>query len=319
MMERVKKRLQLYWEFSRPFTLLPPAIGMISGGITALGASPKWQSDWVNPGWAVAAFLGPSFIQIIWYILVGALMAATLNAASNAINQITDLVNDRVNKPERPIPSGRMSISEATGVTAALYLLAFGLSLLVNWQCALIVFITSFFTIAYSAEPLRTKRRGWLAYLTIVTPRGVLLKVAGWSTVKTVFAVEPWYIGMIFGLFLLGASSTKDFSDMEGDAEDGCNTLPVLYGVKKAAWMIAPFFVLPFPFIPLGAHWGILTGNAALLWIMGIGLSLWGCYTVYLILRDPDELAATENHVSWKHMYLMMMAMQIGFAFSYLF
>ena len=37
----------------------------------------------------------------------GALMAAVLNAASNAINQIYDLDIDRVNKPKRPLPERR--------------------------------------------------------------------------------------------------------------------------------------------------------------------------------------------------------------------
>lgn len=290
---------------------------MISGGITALGAHPQWHSDWIEPGWMAARYFGPDGIKLAWYIAVGAIMAATLNAASNALNQITDLVNDRVNKPERPIPSGRLSIREAWGVTLVLWALALFESLLVNWQCFAIVFVASFFIYGYSAEPFRTKRRGWLANFTIAVPRGILLKVAGWSTVKHVFAAEPWYIGLIFGVFLLGASSTKDFSDIDGDREDGCKTLPVLYGAKKAAYMIAPFFILPFPLIPLGASLGILTGNAVLLWIMGIGLSIWGAYTVWLILKDPDELTRTENHPSWKHMYMMMMAMQIGFAISY--
>ena len=37
-------------------------------------------------------------------------MAATLNAASNVLNQVHDLDLDRINKPERPIPSGAVSI-----------------------------------------------------------------------------------------------------------------------------------------------------------------------------------------------------------------
>ena len=40
-------------------------------------------------------------------------MAAVLNAASNALNQIYDLEIDRVNKPRRPLTSGRMSIGDA--------------------------------------------------------------------------------------------------------------------------------------------------------------------------------------------------------------
>jgi hypothetical protein len=38
-----------------------------------------------------------------------------------------------------------------------------------------------------------------------------------------------------------------------------------------------------------------------------------------LHVRDPDELATTENHPSWTHMYLMLMCAQIGFALAYVF
>ncbi len=90
----------------------------------------------------------------------------------------------------------------------------------------------------------------------------MLLKVAGWSCVKTICGVEPWFIGAIFGLFLLGASTTKDFADMEGDARGGCRTLPIVYGVRRAAWMISPSFVVPFLLIAVRRRGrGILTGN----------------------------------------------------------
>jgi 4-hydroxybenzoate polyprenyltransferase len=147
----------------------------------------------------------------------------------------------------------------------------------------------------------------------------VLLKVAGWSTVKTIVGVEPWFIGAVFGFFLLGAASTKDFADIEGDRAGGCTTLPILYGVKRAAWIIAPFFVLPFFLIPIGVVRGILTGNPVLLMILGPALILYGVYTVYLLVRRPEELAATENHPSWTHMYRMMMVAQIGFGLAYVF
>jgi len=71
--------------------------------------------------------------------------------------------------------------------------------------------------------------------------------------------------------------------------------------------------------MPLGAATHILTGNPRFLTILGIALSLWGAYTVWLIVRNPDELTATENHPSWRHMYLMMMAAQVGFAVAYVF
>jgi 4-hydroxybenzoate polyprenyltransferase len=301
-------RLQAYVELARPFTLLPPALGVLSGAVTAWGAGHAKPS-------ITAELLMP--------VLYGTLMAAMLNAASNAINQIYDLAIDRVNKPKRPLPSGTLTIAQAWGFTIAAFVVSWALAWLASpdgrHECFWIVMFTSVLVWAYSAPPLRTKRHGIWANVTIAIPRGVLLKVAGWSTVKTIIGLEPWYIGSIFGLFLLGAASTKDFADIEGDKADGCETLPILYGVKKAAWMIAPFFVLPFTLIPIGVIRGILTGNPTLLMALGFGLMAYGAFTVYLLVRRPEDLATTENHPSWTHMYLMMMLAQVGFALAYVF
>ena len=49
---------------------------------------------------------------------------------------------------------------------------------------------------------------------------------------------------------------------MEGDRRGGCRTLPIVYGVRRAAWMISPSFVLPFLLINIGTFAGILTGHA---------------------------------------------------------
>jgi 4-hydroxybenzoate polyprenyltransferase len=130
--------------------------------------------------------------------------------------------------------------------------------------------------------------------------------------------LEPWFIGSIFGLFLLGASTTKDFADMEGDRLGGCRTLPIVYGVRKAAWMISPSFVLPFLLINVGTALGVLTGHAFLLHALGIVMTMYGLYVCYLMLKRPEDLAIDENHVSWAHMYRMMFVAQIGFALAYL-
>jgi 4-hydroxybenzoate polyprenyltransferase len=153
--------------------------------------------------------------------------------------------------------------------------------------------------------------------VVIAVPRGVLLKVAGWSCVRDFGRTEPWYIGLVFGLFLLGATTTKDFADARGDAAAGFRTLPVVLGPKRAAWLISPFLVLPFLLIPYGIHAGILTGNVALLYALTALLALWGAYVVTLMVRNPDDLARTENHPSWTHMYVMMFVAQVGFALAY--
>ena len=301
-----QSRASLLLEFSRPFTLVAPALGVASGAATAVGAAPReaWSTD------------------LLLYPCLGLVMAAVLNAASNALNQIYDLDIDRINKPKRALPSGRLSLRDAWTFTCAAYIVALVLAWLVapggRHECFWIVVVATVITVLYSAPPLRTKRLGIWANVTIAIPRGVLLKVAGWSAVKTIFGTEPWFIGSIFGLFLLGASTTKDFADMEGDARGGCRTLPIIYGVRRAAWMISPSFILPFIMIAVGTRLGILTGTPALLYTLSIVMTIYGAYVCYLMLRRPEDLAVEENHVSWAHMYRMMFVAQIGFALAYL-
>ena len=317
---------------SRPFTLLPPLLGIVSGAICAFGSvhnpDPAHRLTWI----------------VVLTVILGSACASLMNAASNILNQIADLEIDRVNKPERALPAGRVSTGEAWATTVVLYLLA----LLPTWLvvphpydtlsaklhapvaehvCFFIYLAGLLFTLVYSLPAFgRSKRLGWLANLTIAIPRGTLLKVAGWSMVAPVWSAEPWWIGAIFGLFLLGASSTKDFSDMNGDARGGCRTLPIVYGPRRAVHLMAPSFILPWLLMPAGAllpdprhpaH-PILTGHATVLVVLGILLCVWGVYTILLMLADPRALATVENHPSWTHMYLMMMTAQIGFAVAYL-
>jgi hypothetical protein len=49
-----------------------------------------------------------------------------------------------------------------------------------------------------------------------------------------------------------------------------------------------------------------------------MALAAWGTYAASLLLRNPDALASTENHPAWRHMYLLLMSAQIGFAAAYL-
>lgn len=316
---------------TRPFTLLPPLLGILSGAICAFGSAH-------NPDPARRVTL-----EVLLVIAVGSLCASGLNAASNVLNQITDLVMDRINKPDRPLVTGEVTVPAAWRLTWVLYVVALvpvwwivvppvpGLSARLRAPLgtheSFFLFLSGLvFTLVYSMPELgRTKQHGLLANLTIAIPRGCLLKVAGWTLVASSRSWEPWAIGGLFALFLFGASSTKDFSDVEGDAAGGCRTLPIVYGNRKAVRLISPFFVIPWLLLPLlclvddpGAPGRpLLTGNHALLTALGLGLAGWGVYTVRLLSRNPDELSTTENHPSWTHMYLMLMAAQIGFALAY--
>ncbi|HEY2737496.1 MAG TPA: UbiA family prenyltransferase, partial [Thermoanaerobaculia bacterium] len=253
-----QSKLSLYTQLARPFTLLPPLFGILSGAVCAFGSVH-------NPDASHRVTL-----SVVLTVILGSLCASFMNAASNAINQIYDLEIDRLNKPTRPLVTGALSVREAWGFTWLFYVLALVPTWLVvphpyetflekltaplSQHVTFYIYLAGLlFTFVYSAPELgRTKVRGMLANFTMAIPRGILLKLAGWAMVASIWSPEPWYIGLIICLFLLGAASTKDFADIAGDTAGGCRTLPIVYGVKKAAWMISPSFVLPWILLPLG-------------------------------------------------------------------
>src|SRR5438046_4907817 len=89
-----------YIKLARPFTLLPPLFGIISGAVCAWGSAHN-----PDPSRAVTA-------SVILTVALGSLCASFLNAASNALNQICDLEIDRINKPSRPLVTGAISLHE---------------------------------------------------------------------------------------------------------------------------------------------------------------------------------------------------------------
>ena len=283
-------RLKIYLELVRPFTLIAPIVGFLSGAIIAAQALPNA------------------------YGFLGALSAAILNAASNVNNQYFDLEIDKINKPFRPLPSGTISKKAVIIFAFLLYFSALILSWLINSQLFLIFLITAVITFFYSAPPFRLKKYPFISNIAIALPRGAFLIVAGWSVNKSIFNIEPWFIGLIFVLYLMGAATTKDFSDIKGDSQFEIRTLPVIYGPEKAAKIISPFLYLPFMLIPLGVITGIIKLTALPLTF----LVIWGLYTAKLITKRPQDLTLEKNHISWKHMYFMLIVGQIGFAAAYL-
>lgn len=277
----------------RPFTMLAPLVGVLCGAATASAAT----------GAPLAAEA----------LVAAALAAVAANAASNAWNQAFDADIDRVNKPTRPIPAGLASVAGALrlGHVCALLALALGAAhaawtgrpaFLACVACGVLC------TWVYSAPPLRTKRRLWLANPTIALPRGFLVPVAGWAVVAPVTSVEPFALGLVPGLFVLGAATTKDFADVEGDRAHGCRTLPVVLGPARAARVVAPFLVLPFLLLPLLAALGLLSRPVAGFALAGGLLAAGGALTARALLADPSSLATERNHPAWRGMYLLMLA-----------
>ncbi|MGE0192403.1 MAG: UbiA family prenyltransferase [Planctomycetota bacterium] len=284
----------------RPFTLLAPAVGSLAGAVAATAAT--------------GASLDPLRVGL------GVLAALAATGASNAWNQAFDAQIDAVNKPERPVPSGRASVAAALRLGHALAVVALTLAFLASLAFGACVAIGIVATWVYSAPPWRTKASLVGALLTIAIPRGYLVPVAGWSLVISPFdASDPWALGAIAFLFVLGAAGTKDFADVEGDRAHGCRTLPVVLGLRPAARLMAPFLVLPFLLFPLGAWLGWLHAPLLAWVVLALVLVALGLVAAISLLRDPDALARGGTaHPAWRAMYLLLLAIHVGSAIVYM-
>lgn len=305
--------MRVFLELARPFTLLPPALGMVSGALAALGTLAREQACGGN----VMAMIG-----------LGALMAAALNAASNTLNQVHDLALDRVNKPDRPLPRGAVTAQRALQYA----LLWYALALTLAWwlgpagahEVFWIVVLTSVLTWAYSAPPFRCRNSWWLAPLVIAIPRGLLLKVAGWGAVADIAADrEPWVLGGIFFLFVLGGAAIKDFEDMEGDALGGASSLPLRFGRERAARLMSLALVLPWLLLAATPwlRWGgrpLLSIPPAAALTSGMMLATLGVVAARSLMcmarAGADRRSARQ---AWRMLYLQMMAAQVLTAASY--
>ncbi len=291
------RKIGAYIEMIRPFTLLAPLFGGLGGSLLALFSNEFEGFDWGTLVYGIATLV-------------------LLNAASNCMNASYDAHIDRINKPYRPIPKGLISRDEASSLAFALYGIAFIRAIFISIEFWALVMLITAITIYYSMPPIRLKKRLWVSNISIAFARGLLGFVAAWAIFGDPLDPTPWVIGGIMFIYLVGATTSKDFTDMDGDRTYGMRTLPVVYGPKRAAIIAGPFFIIPFLLIPAGVLRGYLIEASNYI----IVLVVWGLYVNVLLQshatsRDPNF----ENSPVWKHMYLILFALQLGFAVVYLF
>ncbi|UCG70451.1 MAG: UbiA family prenyltransferase [Thermoplasmata archaeon] len=307
MSHRIREKIDIYVQLIRPFTMIPPGVGVISGGLLALGFYGRLSINSPIQTWAEFNFIP---------LIIGAILYSIFNGASNAYNQVTDLEVDRINRPERPIPSGKLTIKEALRFAYIVYAIGLVVAFFISIPFFMVTVLCLMITTLYSTPPIQLKKRFLISNMTIAFCQSWLFVLAGWVVYSFSNPFEPtlWFIGMILFIFLVGACGTKDFTEVEGDKKYGMKTLPVLYGNEKAARITGPFFVLPFVLIPVGVLLGILPHTA-------IYLTIFVVYGIYLNinlknLSKPRKKG--ENSPSWLHYYLMLMTLQLSFSSLYL-
>lgn len=307
MSNKMREKIDIYIQLIRPFTMIPPGIGVISGGLLALGFYGRLSFNSPLQTWTEFNFTP---------LIVGALLYSVLNGASNAYNQVTDLEVDRINRPKRPIPSGKLTGKEALRFAYLGYAIGLIVAFFISIPFFIITALCLMITTLYSTPPVQLKKRFLISNMTIAFCQSWLFVLAGWVVYSFSNPLEPtlWFIGMILFIFLIGACGTKDFTEVEGDKRYGMKTLPVLYGNERAAKITGPFFVLPFLLIPVGVFLGLLPQTALFLTLL-VG---YGIYLNINLKNLSKPRKNGENSPSWLHYYLMLMTLQLSFSSLYL-
>jgi geranylgeranylglycerol-phosphate geranylgeranyltransferase len=181
-------------------------------------------------------------------IVLACLVAAVITAGANAINDVHDVEIDRINRPRRPLPSGRLSRQQAAILGVILLVLGLGVSPALGLWGFLVALMVILLLAAYSA---RLKRTVLWGNLTVASVSGLAFIYGGIAVRRPGPAVIP--AGFAF-LFHLGREILKDAQDVAGDRAGGARTLPAVAGVKEAlGWASLVFIILivvtPLPFV----------------------------------------------------------------------
>jgi geranylgeranylglycerol-phosphate geranylgeranyltransferase len=188
-------------------------------------------------------------IDWTFYELVRAALAfaaaALVTGAGNAINDYFDRKIDKVNRPDRPIPSGRIKAPEALAISQALFIVGIFLTVFVNVACVLLAALNSLILAFYAAG---LKRRGFAGNLAIGYLVGSTFLFGG-LVIGEIQAAG--ILAAMAALSTVGRELVKGIEDMRGDRASGLSTFPVRYGARKAAVLAAAFIAAAVVLAPL--------------------------------------------------------------------
>ena len=156
----------------------------------------------------------------------------------NLSNQITGVDEDRINKPDRHIPAGTVTLEGAKwrwviALSAFLLVAAFKPNLLpetIGWVL----------TVAFLC--LTSVGSHWFGKNTVAMATGTWsLLNASWKVIvpltprsqRFVIAVSAW-AGLL--------TQIQDLRDIKGDAAVGRKTMPLVFGERATRWIITPAF-----------------------------------------------------------------------------
>jgi geranylgeranylglycerol-phosphate geranylgeranyltransferase len=171
-------------------------------------------------------------------IVLAVLSTGLITIGANVINDYFDIETDKINRPKRPLPAGKITAKQAFIFFCMIYILAFLLAVIISINMFLIAFIVGVLLYIYSYRLKRTVLWGNLA----VSLATAMAFIYGGLAVGAV--ADVIYPALFAFFFHFGREIIKDMQDVEGDRRTGANTLAVVYGYRRSYILSVIIFLL---------------------------------------------------------------------------
>ncbi|MFX0080363.1 MAG: geranylgeranylglycerol-phosphate geranylgeranyltransferase [Candidatus Hodarchaeota archaeon] len=197
--------------------------------------------------------IGINVSTIIFNIILGIFTYFFLAGSGNVINDYYDIEIDKINRPERPIPRGSITLNQAkiiwlisalVGITiAVLHSFLFQIGYL-NIIIAVFMGFTGWLYAAWG------KKSGFMGNIIVSVSFSIGLVYGAVLNNSNI----PFYIYFFFltsFFLLLSREIIKGCEDIEGDKKEGVKTLAIRIGVEKSAKISMIFAILAIIFFIL--------------------------------------------------------------------
>ena len=258
-------------ELARADLVLGAGLFVVAGEILALGQLPA-------AGTALLGFLTGLFVS----------------GSANISNDYFDREVDRVNRPDRPLPSGRVSVAE---LWALFFIFAVaGLASAALLGPAVLALAAMVWGVALLYN-VRLKEAGFLGNLAVAFCVSMTVVLGGLAA-GAVNGLVVTFAALAF-LFDLGEEIASDAMDVEGDSIRSSRSIAATVGRAKALRISGVAFALfvALTFLPYAAGWlgPVYLGCAAVA----------GLCMAYLAARLVRSATIAEGRVFVRRLYLV--------------
>jgi geranylgeranylglycerol-phosphate geranylgeranyltransferase len=185
--------------------------------------------------------------------IIGFLTGFFIACAAMITNDYFDIEVDRVNHPQRPLPSGRISIHEILILTGLFTVAGFVTAALLGLVTLIFAVIVWIIAISYN---WKFKENGLLGNMMVGFSVASFF-IFGGASVGGLTNGLIWIFGILAFIFDLGEEIAADAMDMIGDKERSAKTIALLHGKKYALTVSISLFTLfvAITLIPLIIGW----------------------------------------------------------------